>query len=173
MAMPLGHIKESLSRRYVEVLANRYGYTTAVPEHDNGVDMSIHEVALRLNDDSGKRYFETGRRLELQIKSTTEKSITFKDKHILYDIEAKTWNDLIQRRLGTTPLILVLFVLPIAEELWLEASDEELILRKCAYWFLPEETDKWSNNASTVRIKIPLTQTIINNRFDELIDLFG
>jgi hypothetical protein len=114
------HIKELISFRFVEVIANFKGYKTSTQNSpDYGTDMSVCEVGAR--DDNGQiRYSDTGRELKLQCKATTENSITLlKDDLIGYDLEAKTYNDLVQRKINQKPLLLILYILPNDKSDWI------------------------------------------------------
>ena len=44
------------------------------------------------------------------------------------------------------------------KSIWLNISPEELILRKKAFWFIPQ--DGITNNVATKRIEIPVSNTI-------------
>jgi hypothetical protein len=103
---------------------------------------------------------ETGRELKFQLKATTEAGISYDGNNIKYDLRSDTYNDLIQRKNSKTPLILILFILPPSKNEWLNMSDKELIIKKCAYWFIPENNHS-TNNDSTVRISIHKENNLI------------
>jgi hypothetical protein len=153
------HIKEAISLRYMELIAADSGYKTASSYPDYGTDLEIKEVGFRPNNDK-KRYLETGRELKLQLKATTEASISYEGNDIKYDLKSDTYNDLIQRKNSKTPLILILFILPLSKDEWLSISDKELIIKKCAYWFIPDNSDS-TNNSSTIRISINKENNLI------------
>jgi hypothetical protein len=76
-----------------------------------------------------------GGRFDLQLKSTTQASVT--DAEIRYDVEVRAYNHL--REPGeNTPRILVVLVMPEHETQWLTQTLEELALRSCAYWICLE-----------------------------------
>lgn len=151
--MTIENIKEALSIRFVELIAASKGYKTSSVYPDNGTDLSIIEVDYR-TENAKKRYFDTGREIKIQLKATSESSINENDDIIKYDLETKTYNDLISRMETRYPLILILFVLPTQISDWINISDHELIARKCAYWFFPEEVEQLTTNATRKRIKI-------------------
>lgn len=144
------HIKEAISLRYIELIAGYNGYDVSNSKNDYGRDLQIDEV--NLFDDG--RLLSTNRSLHFQVKSTTEKSITEDEKNIKYDLRATNYNDLIRLKDTANPLILLLFVLPENKKDWLGLTKEELITRKCAYWFMPEETALKTKNNNTIRIDI-------------------
>jgi len=153
------HIKEAISLRYLELLAAHSGYKTSASYPDYGTDLEVKEISFR-EENNKKRYFETGRELKFQLKATTEKGIIFEDDLIKYDLNSSTYNDLITRKNTKSPLILIVFVLPENKDEWLHLSDRELIVKKCAYWYIPEENDL-TNNTSNIRININKNEQLI------------
>ena len=153
------HIKEAISLRYLELLAAYSGYKTSTSYPDYGTDLEVKEISFR-EENNKKRFLETGRELKFQLKATTERNIIIEDNSIKYDLNASTYNDLIARKNTKCPLILVVFVLPENKEEWLSLSDKELIVKKCAYWFIPKE-DSSTENTSSIRINIDKNEQLI------------
>ena len=52
--LPDNHIKERLSRRFIEAIANYNGFTTSKPDDDYGVDIEVKEIFL--NEAADKEY---------------------------------------------------------------------------------------------------------------------
>ena len=52
------------------------------------------------------------------------------------------------------PRVLILFTMPDDDAEWLAQSDDELCLRRCAYW-VSLLGEGFSNNRSTVRVALP------------------
>jgi hypothetical protein len=147
------HIAESLSRAYVRAIAGRAGLNLAVREYDYGVDGSFDEVAVRQN-----RRVESGFSLSFQLKASTQWQLD--STQVIYDLEAKTYNDLILRRSmrAATPCILILLALPTDAEQWLICEESELRLKGACYWeYL---SGSLSENRSSVRIRIPRSQRL-------------
>lgn len=147
------HIKEFISLRYIELVAAYNGFNTSGQDKDYGEDLSIIEVGYR-NENGQKRFSSTGREIKIQLKATTINSIIDEDNVVKFDLEAKNFNDLIERKKSAYPLILVVFILPENKEDWVNISDKELIVKKCAYWYLPENNNIVTKNTSTKRIEI-------------------
>jgi hypothetical protein len=112
-------------------------------EYDYGVDGHFNLVALRAdpNKPSGFRRVNTGYALEFQAKATYDWEE--KDGHIVYDLEAKNYNDIVSRTTAEATLILILLCLPKEQEKWHDAGVDVTILRHCCYWhsFSGETTD--------------------------------
>ncbi len=173
MPMTKEHTQEALSNRFVTAIANYCGYATSRPEFDYGTDIEIHEVSTRKAITSGNRYAFTNRRLQLQLKSVQKHRIEERSGKIIYDLQSETWNDLIELRDTYNPLILVLFVLPDDEKEWITLKSDSLIMRKCAYWFIPDPTDVPTTNIGTKRISIPTTQILEIGTLPLLFDQFN
>jgi hypothetical protein len=147
------HIVEALSRAYVRAIAGRAGLNLAIREYDYGVDGSFDAVLVRQN-----RRVESGFSLSFQLKASTQWQLDAND--VIYDLEAKTYNDLILRRSlrGAVPCILILLALPTDSAKWLICEDTELRLGGACYWdYL---SGSLSDNRSSVRIRIPRSQRL-------------
>jgi hypothetical protein len=166
-------IKEKLSRNYLELLINNGGYKQTKPEDDHGVDLYIMRVQ-RIERNGGTRYIDSTDFIGVQLKCTTVASIEEDATTVKYDLEVKTYNDLVDRVRynATIPLFLILMILPNEVERWVEVRDEEIALAKCAYWFRPDSTENYTGNDSTKRIYIPkankLDSNFISAKFIEL-----
>jgi len=166
------NIKEAISLRYIELVAAFNGYKTSSSYPDYGTDLEIKEIDFRI-ENQHKRYFETGRELKFQLKATTENSIIIEDETIKYDLKSSTYNDLLSRRDTKCPLILILFVLPADKSDWLNISDNELIAKKCAYWFFPDKTELLTTKTATKRIAINKTNYISNDTLNQLFEIYS
>ncbi len=146
----VNHQKESLSRSLIQAVAGRCGMICSFGNFDYGIDMTLHDVAERTENGS-RRYFQTGFDIDVQAKSTV--SAELNEEHVVCDLEIKNYNDLRETTVGK-PRILVLLVLPPDESQWLELTEDELVLRRCAYWYSLRGADE-TPNRQTVRIHIP------------------
>jgi hypothetical protein len=89
-------------------------------------------------------------------------SVEEQDGNIVFDLEAKTYNDLVEsvQEKSSVPLFLVLMVLPDDADTWVEVRAHEIVLAKCAYWYRPSETDPPTTNTATRRILIPIANKL-------------
>lgn len=147
------HIAEALSRAYVRAIAGRAGLNLAIREYDYGVDGSFDEVIVRQN-----RRVESGFSLSFQLKASTLWQLD--PTHVIYDLEVKTYNDLILRRSikTATPCILILLALPADSTDWLICDESELRLQGTCYWEYLSGNP--STNRSSIRIRIPRSQRL-------------
>ena len=147
------HIAESLSRAYVRAIAGRAGLNLAIREYDYGVDGSFDEVVVRQN-----RRVESGFSLSFQLKASTQWQLN--DTQVVYDLEVKTYNDLILRRSmrTATPCILILLALPSDSMQWLICEETQLRLQGTCYWEYLSGSP--SENRQSVRIRIPRSQRL-------------
>lgn len=154
MAMPTPKRMEKMSQAYVMAVTAKAGVSVMFRQDDFGIDGSFKLVTK-----TNERVLETGIPLDFQLKSTTNWQED--ENNIIYDLESKTYNDLVDRLPHTqsTPCILIVLCLPPSAPLWLSVGKEELAIRKCCYWLKLEGEP--TSNRSTKRIQIPC-----ENRFD-------
>lgn len=157
------HIIESLSRAYVRALAGKAGLNLSVREYDYGVDGNFDEITIR-----DKRRVESGFSLSFQLKASTQWQRD--DNTVIYDLEAKTYNDLVLRRnfRMAVPCILILFALPPDPSQWLIYNEEEMRLRGSCYWDYLSGAP--TENRQSVRIRIPRQQRLTSESLLELIE---
>lgn len=151
MPITVQHQKESLGQAYVRAVVAKSGYSIVVSEHDYGVDGLIKDVVNR-----GGRYFETGFGINFQLKSSV--AVSFEKDYLVYDLESKNYNDLVYQT-KMLPNILVLFVMPREEELWLKVEQAQLSIRHCAWWCSLVGLEPTENTESQ-RIRIPIHQVL-------------
>src|SRR5579863_1976563 len=159
--MNIPDIMECLSRNYLETIANRTGYFN-LQGKDFGTDLHICKANI-IDRGRYERHLMTGRQVHIQLKSVHEHLVRITPKHISYDLEAKNYDDLIDRRneLGSViPLVLVVFIFPTDQDQWLTLSTEELIIRKRAYWYLPDDNARYTPNSTSQVINIPNSNLI-------------
>jgi hypothetical protein len=144
-------IQELLSVAHVQAVAARAGVSISNFDKDFGIDGTFRQIST-----IGNRRFTSGYALDFQLKAST--NYTLESEYIVYDLEVKTYNDLVQRRLSTdaTPCILILKVLPSDAEQWLTTGAAGLFLGGACYWdYLQGEL---SQNKQSVRIRISRRQ---------------
>jgi hypothetical protein len=147
------HRKEGLSRAYIMAVAHHAGFNCALREFDYGIDGTFIEVS----DMTAGGKVESGFKLDFQAKASIR--ATHANDVIKYPLEADAFNRLVARQ-GGTARILILLELPVNPDEWLTLTDEQLVLKRCAWWHsLAGQMP--TPNANTQTIQIPATQ-----RFD-------
>jgi hypothetical protein len=146
--MTQNHRQEALCRAYVQAVAALAGVGTSVTTPDYGIDLSLRSIEVR-----EEQRQDAGVQLDLQLRSTTRALVS--DTQVSYDLDVRTYENLRGER--PVPRLLVLLVLPPEEGQWLTQSPEELVVRRCAYWFSLREAAP-TVASSSVRIVIPRTQ---------------
>ena len=142
-------IQEQLSLAYVRAVVFRSGLSLSRPDvDDHGIDGTIVDPHRRGVN-----------RVDFQLKSTTSYGTTAST--VGYDLRVQNYNQLIVE--DDVPGILILFIMPDDDDQWLLQDEEELCLRKCAYWVSLMGMAR-SSNSSTQRVSVPLV-----NIFDQLI----
>ena len=186
--MTTEQIKEQLSIHYLGALVAWTGHKIAFQHfYDVGVDVMITEVST-IYFNGRVRFSDVGNTLDVQVKCTTERSVTRdinkSKEHILrYDLRAKNFNDLILRRnleldRRVKPLLFILGVLPEEKEKWLRLVVEEgdadkfLQMGGAAYWFYPTKELKFTSNKHRVRIEIPANNKVDLNFLSSIFENF-
>lgn len=155
----LQHTEECLSLAYVHALAGRAGVNLAAQRvHDYGIDGTFRSIKV-----VGKRRVESGFAVDFQLKATVNWEHDGSD--VVYDLEAKTYNDMVQRDSEATTCVLILLCLPANGDDWIESDESRLVLKHCCYWTRLQGAV--TANSSTKRIRIPrsnelTSQTIVN-----------
>jgi hypothetical protein len=162
-------IMEELSKGYLEVIANRKGFFNSI-HRDYGTDLSIRKAKLCLNR---KRYLTSGKAIDIQVKAVSERYVNYLSDPskliIKYNLEVKNYNDLIDRANESgsfIPLILAVFVMPENKNNWIDLTPEELIIRKCAFWYQIPPGQTHSTNKTSVTIDIPKINRIDLDFYD-------
>lgn len=166
------HIKEQLSDRFIGILAVNNGFIFEKNTYDSGIDFQLKKTITYKIQNGGLRHSFDPKYIDIQLKSTTEKSIVYENEIIKYDLEVKTYNDLIYRLNECTPLVLILFILPCNKDQWVEINESEIKLRKNAYWYVPPKESEMSDNTSRIRIDIPKSNLLKRDCFSTLYEYF-
>lgn len=161
---------EEVSKSYLEVIANRNGYFNST-HRDYGTDLSIRKARLC---PTRKRYLTTGKAIDIQVKAVYETYVRgyniITETSIKYDLEVKNYNDLIDRANENgvvIPLYLIVFIMPPDKINWVHLQPEELIMRKCAFWYQIPADATYSDNKATVTIEIPKINRVSMDFYDE------
>ena len=160
-------LMDQLSKGYIAFVASRHGYKYAAPDPDTGVDLKVCPTVARREPGGRTRWLDSDKQLDIQLKGVHRRRVQIRDDVLAYDLEVKAFNDLVYRQTSLTPLYLVLLVLPDDQDNWLGVGPEELAVRQCAYWWLPEAGTQPTENEATKRIEIPLAQRVTIDFFPE------
>ncbi len=155
------HMKENISRTYVEAVIARAGFGYAESKNDYGFDGTIKEV---IYNERRKTYTDSGFNLDFQLKSTVCAEV--RDEYIVYDLRCKNYWDLIEENVAT-PRILILYTMPKEPEEWLKSDTNNLILKNGAWWTSLKGNED-VDSKSTVRVKIPLSNFLSVNELKRL-----
>jgi len=115
--------KEQLSLAYARTIAGLAGFNLSIPEVDNdSVDIQVQA--------SGD-FHSSSPRLDIQLKATADPAAVRPDS-VSWRLKQKNYDDL--RRRTMVPRVLVVMVLPAGMADWYGQSEDELSVRKAAYW---------------------------------------
>ena len=75
-------IKEQLSFRYLEIIVNKIGHKVVPIPQDHAVDIEIREVEKRTLSNGKARYSDSGRNIDIQMKSTTDDKVVLSNEFL-------------------------------------------------------------------------------------------
>lgn len=156
LSITLQHTQESLCLAHSYAIAGVAGVNHAVKHvYDYGVDGQFATVTVRPD---GRR-ITSGYPLDFQAKATINWELV--EDNIIYDLEAKTYDDMISRDVSETTLVLILLCLPKSQAEWHESTAGATVIRHCCYWHILHGEP--CGNTSTKRIRIPATNLLTPN----------
>ena len=132
--------EELLSIAYAHAVAARAGYVTAVYEKDR------HGIDMRIQAGGSMRPA-----LELQLKATTNLRDVGND-HFSFPLPRRNY-DLLREK-SQTPCLLVVLDLPNDRAQWMTITEDELVIRRRAYWLNLLGWDATTNDTS-ISVRIP------------------
>ncbi len=126
--MQVTKVKEDISISYISALCAYAGIAYEIVRHDEDSTDGILKKRILLD---GNRKFEAVLRIQLKCTSSPSQ-YTDNGDSITYKLKVKNYNDLCLP--STAPIMLGLLILPEDERLWLNCTEEELLIRGCMYW---------------------------------------
>lgn len=139
--------KEEFSYAYISAVASVAGYSFQIaprPLDLVGVDVTITGL---VSPGSRRRT-----RLDLQLKCTSQDLLN--NEGIKYPLEIKNYNELRNTNSDDDPLLLVVVLVPEKVEHWLQQTETELCLKRCAYW-VSLRGQASSTNQTNVTVYLP------------------
>ena len=155
------HIKEQLCNAHLTAIAARAGVNLHLGEgSDYGVDGQFRSVEI-----DGNRRREDGFGIDFQAKASVCWMLNGAD--VIYDLEAKTYNDLVSRSSAATTFIVVLLCLPRTTLGWHEVDHSSTILRNACYWL--RISGAQTLNSQKRRVRFPLCNLLTASSLQQLI----
>ncbi len=151
--------QELFTRSVFESIAHSKGFRFKYSESDDGVDAEVYYL-VELKNRGKKRFVQSPAQLSLQHKSTHSTSVKVEQNSLKYNLEAKTYNDMVWYKENNSNLVLVLSVL--THDTWVECCDNHQKFFSNAFWFTVPEDAERTSNSSSITIEIPLS-----NKFNE------
>lgn len=144
------NIQSELSYAYLHAVAAKAKMSCKVGNrHDdnNGVDAQVSAIGPFPNGGYLKDFI-----INIQLKSTRVIP-TETENHFSYPLDLKGYNDLRETNLGQARFLVVLYLSEDSED-WLNISEDQLILKKCAYWVSLRNAPA-SSNSTNQTVYIP------------------
>jgi hypothetical protein len=143
LGMALSTQQENFGDSFLLAVAAHAGCAYAKPETDN--DSIDWTLSCRLS-----------RRPKIDVQIKTVLTDDALQEHISYPLKKKNYDDLILTDL-LSPRILVVVAMPKNVDSWLEVQEEQLILRRSAYWVCLAGQPE-SDNTNSVSVHLPKNQ---------------
>ena len=160
-------VKEELSYSYLHAVASKAHFECEHKRKDrDSIDAKVNGYDYT---DQSKR--TRAPRLEVQLKATVRISRNGEHEgggNFPFSISRKNYDDLrlTERRV---PALLVVFLMPEEPARWLDAGEEELITRNCAYWTDLRGAEATDNDTSKT-VHVPLDNLLTPSSLREMMD---
>ena len=154
--------KEIMCLAHIYATAGKARVAFSADVHDYGVDGTFKVIIQR-----GTVHTPSGIPLDYQAKATEDWSLDGDD--IVYDLDARAYNNIAARTASDTTMILILLCLPKDAEKWHETTTETTTLRHCCYWYVV--TGDLTDNTASKRIKIPRANLFTPTMLADLLEL--
>jgi hypothetical protein len=105
----------------------------------------------------------------MQLKCTAQDVV--RTEHISFELGKKNYDDLRGTDL-LVPRILVVIVIPEQAEEWLEQTEENLVMRRCGYWFSLRSYGE-TENLTSITLYIPRTNIFTVEVLRNLMTMIG
>lgn len=155
-------MQETLCLAHIYAVAGMAGVNHALnAAHDYGVGGQFESIVVRLG-----RRTSSGHPIAFQAKATINWHLA--NDHIVYDLEAKTYNDLVSRDDSAITMVLILLCMPTDQTEWHLTSSDATTIRNFCYWYISKK-GPLTTNLSTQRIYIPSTNVLTADSLKELL----
>jgi len=162
-------IKEAISEAFIRLILSHDGFKIFKSEYDHGIDLTVGPTGILKTGKGETIIDDSDRRLDIQLKCTTEEHVRFERKHVEYDLRYKNYVQLKNKAESKyIKILLIVFILPEDKGQWLKIVKNQMLLRKRCFWYLPDNSQippewKLKTKNSTVKILIPLKNHLLNN----------
>lgn len=167
--MTLTDRMEEMSRNFILTIAHNRGFFP-YNGRDYGTDMQIRKSNRRINN-GRSRYLSSGKGIDIQLKSVLERNVVYSEGAVKFKLEAKNYNDLVERANENgsfIPLVLVVYIIPDDEDTWIECCDLGTVMKKEGYWYILPQDSSATTNTSSFTIEIPIENKIDEELFPNL-----
>ena len=159
-------MKEDISISYISALCAYAGIAYEIIRHDDDSTDGILSKRVFL---AGNKWLNVALRIQLKCTSSPSQYIDNGDT-LTYKLKVKNYNDLCLP--STTPIILGLLILPEDERLWINWTEEELLIKGCMYWAeFSKKTE--SANKGTVSVEINKKNVINADSLQNILELIA
>lgn len=162
MSLTVQDAKEIMCLAHIYATAGKARVAFSADVHDYGVDGTFKVIRQR-----GAALVPSGIPLDYQAKATT--AWKFEGADVVYDLDARAYNNIVERTSDETTMILILLCLPPDFERWHEVTADTTILRHCCYWWV--ESGELTNRTAKQKIRIPQADLFTPDTLLKLLEL--
>jgi hypothetical protein len=159
MPLPTEHLLDELATAYVQAIAAAGSATIAV-SRDYGVDGTLKHI-VKVKD----RFIESGFPVEFQLKGTA--SAAFDNAYVNCDLKVRNYDLVVTRAPFATPIYLFLVCFGPDADSWMRQERDQLVLRARGFWW--SQTGAPTDNSSTVRIRIPISNRLTSSAIEDML----
>lgn len=164
MVMDSNSRKELFSYAYVRAVAAAAGYS--VREADRIMDNAGIDLTIQAPGQLGEVLFP---RCDAQVKCTSSTGI-IKESSINFPLPINNYNILrSEKALATAPVILIVVLVPEEVKDWLDVSEEQIVLKKTAYWTSLKGMPA-TQNRNTVTVALPRVNLLTPDNLTQIME---
>jgi hypothetical protein len=152
--------KEEFSYGYLKMIGAKSGL--AIENHSRSIDNQGIDIQIVY---AGEIENVHTPRIDAQVKCTSQD--IEKEDYINFPLDIKTYETL-RNRSVYVPIILIVVLVPIDLDEWIDINSERTISKKCAYWISLTEFLK-SDNQTSITVKIPKINLITPESLSHII----
>ncbi len=152
--------KEEFSYGYLKMIGAKSGL--AIENHGRSIDNQGIDIQIVYAGKIGNIHTP---RIDAQVKCTSQD--IEKEDYINFSLDIKTY-EILRNKFVYVPIILIVVLVPIDLDEWIDINSERTISKKCAYWIFLTGYPT-SDNQKSITVKIPKINLITPESLSNII----
>lgn len=163
-SMPLGGMKEELSKAYLHMLASATGLDLG----QWGQDYDTRDVTLSSSVDYGAVGGSYGPKIDVQLKCTGQQAVVKQDE-IAWSLDTRSI-EFMSRLNRSTPALFCVLTTEVKAEQWLQYSTDGLLSRSHMYWLWGVDLPTLIPSQQSQTVHLPRTNALTPASLLELME---